>query len=166
DALMRLFGVADKKTYKNNTGRFKKTVLDVAITEINTYTELEVWYTEEKSGRAIVGFDLHWTTGKNTAGATKGQIRELIATVDVIHRDMFTYINLKNDENRKKAIDIVRETEEIKIITEDPICITREYADILIKKAVWNLQELERLLKTEHNPKPFYNWLEEREDAN
>lgn len=47
EALMRLFGVENKKTYQNNTGRFKNTVLDVAIAEINQYTELNVWYVEE-----------------------------------------------------------------------------------------------------------------------
>src|SRR5690606_9865326 len=47
DALMRLFGVADKKTYQKNTGDFKKMVLDVAIREINKYTELEVRYNVE-----------------------------------------------------------------------------------------------------------------------
>lgn len=42
---MNLFAVEDKKTYQKNTNRFKKSVLDVAIGEINKYTELEVWYT-------------------------------------------------------------------------------------------------------------------------
>lgn len=164
DALMRLFGVEEKRTYLNNTGRFKKTVLDVAVAEINTYTELDVWYTEEKEGRAIVGFDLHWTTGKNVIGATKGQIKELKAIVDAIHADMFEYINLKDDKTREQAINLVRKTEEMKVHTEEPICITKERADFLIKDANWSLRELERLLEADRNPNPpFYNWLEERE---
>src|SRR5690625_1599817 len=47
---MRLFGVENKKTYQNNTGRFKGSVLDIAINEINKFTELEVWYIEMKEG--------------------------------------------------------------------------------------------------------------------
>jgi len=61
--LMSLFGVHKTKTYLENTGRFKKTVLDVAIEEINKYTELEVWYKVEKEGQAITGFDLIWSSG-------------------------------------------------------------------------------------------------------
>lgn len=164
DALMKLFGVEDKKTYQNNTGRFKKTVLDVAVAEINTYTELDVWYTEEKEGRAIVGFDLHWSTGKSAISATKGQIKELKAIADAIHSDMFEYINLKEDKARERAIDLVRKTEEMKIHTVEPICITKERADFLIQDANWNLRELERLLEADRNPHaPFYNWLDERE---
>ncbi|WP_282021155.1 replication initiation protein, partial [Planomicrobium okeanokoites] len=69
DALMRLFGVEDKKTYQKNTGDFKKMVLDVAIKEINKYTELEVRYNVEKEGRAIVGFDLIWSNGQKLTSA-------------------------------------------------------------------------------------------------
>jgi len=163
-SLMRLFGVENLKSYQNNTGLFKNKVLDVAIAEIKKYTELDVWYVEQKKGRAIVGFDLHWTTGENITGATKGQIRELKAIVDAIHADMFEYINLKEDQAREQAINLVRKTEEMKIHTEEPICITRERADFLIQDANWSLRELERLLEADRKPKPqFYNWLEERE---
>ena len=163
-SLMRLFGVEKLKSYQNNTGLFKNKVLDVAIAEIKKYTELDVWYVEQKKGRAIVGFDLHWTTGENITGATKGQIRELKAIVDAIHADMFEYINLKEDQAREQAINLVRKTEEMKIHTEEPICITRERADFLIQDANWSLRELERLLEADRKPKPqFYNWLEERE---
>lgn len=163
DALMKLFGVEDKKTYQNNTSDFKKTVLDVAIAEIKQYTELDVWYVEQKKGRAIIGFDLYWTTGENVISATKGQIKELKAIVDAVHEDMFKYINLNDEKNRQQAIDLVRKTEEMKTHTEEPVCITRERADFLIQNANWNLQELERLLEAKGKPKvPFYNWLEER----
>src|SRR5690625_9271 len=64
DELMKLFGVEDKVTYQKNTARFKSSVLDVAINEINKYTELDIRYTEEKQGRRIIGFDLIWSTGE------------------------------------------------------------------------------------------------------
>src|SRR5699024_2479555 len=73
-ACLRLFGVEDKKTYRNNTGRFKISVLDTAIDEINKFTELEVWYKEIKEGRSIVGFELHWSTGNREAKATEKQL--------------------------------------------------------------------------------------------
>jgi len=164
EGLMRLFGVQDKKTYQNNTGRFKDTVLDVAIAEINNLTELEIYYTEEKVGRSIIGFDLIWSHGEKVASATKKQIRELQSIVGLIFEDMFKYINLKNDENRQHAIELVRASEEMKIYLDEPICITKEKGDFLIKQANRSLEELERLLEIEKNAKPpFYNWLEERE---
>jgi plasmid replication initiation protein len=161
EALMRLFGVENKKTYQNNTGRFKNTVLDVAIAEINQYTELNVWYVEEKQGRTIVGFDLQWSTGEKLDGATKKQIKELKTILNAIHEDMFKYINLQNGENRQAAIEIVRDSEAMLIYTEEPICITKDHAERLIMNANWMLRELERLLEADKNSKlPFYNWLE------
>jgi plasmid replication initiation protein len=161
EALMRLFGVENKKTYQNNTGRFKNTVLDVAIAEINQYTELNVWYVEEKQGRTIVGFDLHWSTGEKLDGATKKQIKELKTILNAIHEDMFKYINLQNGGNRQAAIEIVRGSEAMHVYTEEPICITKDHAERLIMDANWMLRELERLLEADKNSKlPFYNWLE------
>lgn len=163
ETLMKLFNVEDIKSYKNNTGIFKKRVLDVAIEEINIYTELNVWYKEEKKGRAITGFDLHWSTGENNTKATNKQINELRTILDIVFDDVFKYINLKDDENRQNAIELVRETEEIQFYLEEPICITYEKADSLIKKANWNLKELERLLELNNQEKaPIYNWLENK----
>lgn len=166
NALMRLFGVENKKTYQKNTGDFKKTVLDVAIAEINAFTELHVRYNVEKEGRAIVGFDLIWSNGKTISSATKSQIQELKAIVDVIFEDVFKYVNLKNDDNRHRAIDLIKEVEEMREFTIDLICITKEKADFLIQKANSNFRELERMVVEERNTTsqaPFYNWLEERE---
>lgn len=167
NTLMRLFGVHDKKAYVSNTSDFKKAVLDVAINEINQYTELEVRYNEMKKGRAIVGFDLIWSNGKNVASATKSQIQELKATINVIFEDVFKYVNLNNVDNRQRAIDLIREVEEMRLFTEEPICITKEKADFSIQKANSNLKELERMVEAERNTTSqapsFYNWLEERE---
>jgi plasmid replication initiation protein len=162
DAFMRLFGVENKKTYQRNTGDFKKTVLDVAIAEINQYTEFKVWYVEEKVGRTIVGFDLHWSTGEKVDSATKKQITELKTILNAIHEDMFKYVNLRNDENRQTAIEHVKAAEMMNVYTEEPICITKKRANRLIMDANWMLRELERLLETDKSSKPvFYNWLEE-----
>jgi plasmid replication initiation protein len=96
DALMSLFCVEDKKTYQKNTGRFKQAVLDLAIKEINEYTEIEIRYKEKKEGRSIVGFDLQWSAGEKVPSATKKQIQELKTITDAIADDMFKYINLNN----------------------------------------------------------------------
>jgi hypothetical protein len=162
EAFMRLFGVENKKTYQNNTGRFKNTVLDIAIAEINQYTELNVSYVEEKRGRTIVGFDLHWSTGEKVDSATKKQIKELKTILNSIYEDMFKYVDLQNGENRQAAIEIVRNSEAMHVYTEEPICITRKRAERLIMDANWMLGELESLLETDKNSKlPFYNWIKE-----
>jgi plasmid replication initiation protein len=161
DSLMKLFGVEGKKTYQNNTSEFKRGVIDVAIAEINQYTELEVHYKEEKQGRTIIGFDLIWSNGKTVVSATEKQISELKAILDIIFDDVFKFVNLKNDGNREQAIEMVRAMEQTKVYMDPPICITQEKADALIKQANWNLRELNRFLQEDGKEKlPFYNWLE------
>jgi plasmid replication initiation protein len=161
EALMKLFGVDDKRTYQNNTGKLKQTVLDVAIAEINEHTELEVRYEEEVKGRSIIGFDLIWSNGKTVASATKKQINELTAILDIIFEDAFKFVNLKDDNNREQAIEMVRSMEQMKVHTKEPICITKEKADTLIQQANWNLREVNRFLEEDSKEKlPFYNWLE------
>lgn len=167
EALMRLFGVEDKKTYQTNTGRFKATVLDFAIKEINEYTEFEVWYKEIKEGRSIVGFDLHWSTGKNDAAASKKQIKELKIIVEAVFEDMLKYVNLKNDSSRERAIMLVKEIESFREFTTEPICITSKHANSLLEKANMILSQLEGMVETEQNTasntSSFYDWLENRE---
>lgn len=171
EALMRLFGVEDKKTYRENTALFKKTVLDVAIAEINKYTELEIYYTVEKEGRAITGFDLIWSNGQKLTSATKKQIKEIENVIDIVFEDMFEYINLDNETDRLRARDLIREIENMRKFTDEPISITSERANELIQKAVWNFKQLNGLLEKNHktvSPESvkkvqFYNWLEERE---
>jgi plasmid replication initiation protein len=161
DSLMQLFGVEEKKTYQKNTNDFKRIVLDVAIAEINEHTELEVRYKEEKKGRSIVGFDLIWSNGKTVSSATKKQINELKAILDIVFDDVFKFVNLKDDDNREQAIEMVQAMEQMKVHTELPICITKEKADTLIQQATWNLRELNRFLQEDGKEKmPFYNWLE------
>lgn len=164
EGLMRLFGVENKKTYKNSA-QFKRGVLDVAIKEINQYTELEVWYNEEKQGRSIVGFDIHWSNGSTVASATEKQIKELKTIVNTIFDGMFKYINLKDHVNRERAIELVKGIEGFREYTAEPICITKEHADTLLKQSNAYLYELERMLEYDKTaPKvSFYNWLDERE---
>lgn len=166
--LMKLFVVQNVKSYKDNSGIFKKRVLDVAIEEINKHTELEVWYKEEKVGRAISGFDLIWSNGEKLASATKKQVKEIQSILDTVFEDMLEYININDENDRHLAIELVRTTEGMNQFVTEPICITKEKADELIQKAHWNLQGLNRLLEKNQKPEtngkvPFYNWLEERE---
>lgn len=167
---MELFGVQDVKSYQENTGLFKKRVLDVAIKEIEMYTELEVPYKLEKKGRAITGFRLEWSSGTKITGATKKQIKEIQSLIDIVFDDMFQYVNIDDKDDRQRAINLMREIEEMRGFTTEDIGITGAKASNLIQKAVWNFKELNRLLQKNNQPVSteskkkveFYNWLEDR----
>lgn len=159
ESLMQLLGVEGKKTYQNNTGKFKQSVLDVAVAEINQFTELEVRYETEKEGRTIVGFDLIWSTGEKLKSATRKQIKELKALVDVVLNDSMSFMDLDNKTDRQSAMKIIEEAKRLSIHTTEPICITASKADLFIQQAKWNLNELHRLGNSKADL--YYNWLEE-----
>lgn len=169
EELMELFGVQDVKSYQTNTAMFKKRVLDIAIKEINEYTELVVSYKDEKEGRSISGFKLDWSTGAKITSATKKQIKKIQDIIDIVSDDMFQFINIDDATDRQRAINFIKEIEGMRAYTEESIGITGEKASSLIQKAVWNFKELNRLLeKNQQTVSPeskkkvkFYNWLEE-----
>lgn len=160
--LMDLFGVGDKQTYAANTSLFRKYVLDVAINEMKEHTEYDVWYVPKKNGRSIVGFDIHWSSGENIDKGTQKQADLLKNILDFINERTVDYINLDSKADRHRAIELIQKTEKMREFTIEPINITQNYADTLIKNSKFNLNELNRLLEKNNRPKvPFYNWLEE-----
>lgn len=172
EALMKLFNVEEVKSYKNNTGLFRQKVLDVAIAEINQFTEINVNYEAEKKGRSIVGFRLDWSTGTNIKRATKKQIKELKLIIDAVQEDVLKYVDIDIKVRRQRAIEIIEEMGKLKRYTEESLSITSEFANDLIKKSNDYLQELNALLTvkskrdlTEKRDTSFYyNWLEEDGD--
>ena len=164
-AALHLFGVESRKTYQS-AAQFKRGVLDVAIAEINEHTEFNVWYKEEKEGRSIVGFDLHWSAGKKAAAATKSQIKELNTIIQAVMDEMFTYVNVSDDADRAQAIGLVSQLRDFIPHTVEPVEITQNYAMELLDKAKLYFNQLQQILERNNVPKPqvtFYNWLEERE---
>ncbi|MET3684470.1 plasmid replication initiation protein [Alkalibacillus flavidus] len=159
ESLMKLFCVEDKKTYQNNTGRFRQAVLDVAIDEINQFTELEVNYTVEREGRAIVAFKITWSTGETVKSATDKQVKELKTIVETIENDYLEFININNEADRQRAINILKENRDVLRIVQEPISITYKKADLLIRQANQNIKQLHYLANKPESP--YYNWLEE-----
>ena len=156
---MRLFCVEDKKAYQRNTADFRKMVLDVAIDEINQYTELEVRYEVEKKGRRVVGFELVWSTGDIVKSATKKQIKELKSIVDTIMNDSLDLLDVIKIEHQHEAIQLIKAIRDMVPMTKEPISITYDRADLLIKQANWNIKELHRLANKKDSL--YYNWLED-----
>lgn len=160
NAGMRLFGVESKKTYQNNTGRFKGSVLDIAINEINRFTELEVWYTEMKEGRSIVGFELHWSTGQRETGATDKQLALLRDIHDEVDKNMFDYISVKNANSLETARTNIMKIKEINEKVNKTL--TSEKAKILIWESRTLYEQLQNLIKQdgkERDTSVYFNWL-------
>src|SRR5690625_5190357 len=162
DEMMKLFSVENKKSYQANTSRFKQSVLNVAVRELNKYTELEVWYTDEKVGNKITGFTLHWSTGKRVARVTDKQA-SLIRTIhDEVEKKMFDYLSLENMEDLKLARNNILKIKEINNQVNDQL--TSEEA----KGLIWDLkvayQKLEDLLIKDGREDAGilkFNWLED-----
>lgn len=169
EAVMNLFGVEKKKSYQSNTGLLKKYVLNVAIGEINEFTEVDVKYEEIKKGRSIVGFKLIWSTGKKVQKASKKQMDILRNIADVTLADTLMYAEIKDEMNRERAMQIIRDLQLTKHNYLQPeLGLTANKASELIKQSTYNLEDLNYFLEAEgmekisaSEPVPMINWLKE-----
>lgn len=163
-ALMKLFGVEDRKSYQRSTAEFKRSVLDVAIEEINEHTELQVWFTEKKVGNKITDFTLHWSTGKRVAGATEKQIKLLEEIISEVDKNMFDYLSLEDVDNLDQARRYIIAVKEVESKIDKGL--SSEDADKLIKESLDNYKALEHLLEIdgqERDKSIYFNWLEDIE---
>lgn len=160
--LLKLFNVENRKTYQTNTGRFKTSVLNVALKEINEYTELEVWYKEKKKGRAISGFEIYWSSGETIKKATQKQVDFIQSVITGIRDNMFTYMNLDNENGRKRAYDLVKNIESQEVFISEPVNITAAKADEIIQDLEYNLKQLNKLVgidKPVRDTSVYFNWV-------
>lgn len=152
DSLMQTFGVGTKKSYVDNTALFKKKVLDVAVEEINQYTELIVRYEEKKVGKTIVGFKIYWTIGGRVNKITEQQLSELKSIYNSIFQsefdDEYRYILLSDENLKERAAKIMRKLKaNRKIIDSTAETFTKDYADNLISDSKNFVHELEFLME-------------------
>lgn len=169
EAVMKLFGVEKKKSYQSNTGLLKKYVLDVAIDEINEFTEVDAKYEEIKKGRSIVGFKVIWSTGQKIQKASKKQMDILRDVADVTFADAFMYAEIKDEVNRERAMQIIRDLQFMQYNYLQPeLGLTAAKASELIKQARYDLEDLNYLLEAEgmekhsiFEPVPMINWLKD-----
>lgn len=169
EAVMKLFGVEKKKSYQSNTGLLKKYVLDIAIDEINEFTEVDVKYEEIKKGRSIVGFKLLWSTGQKVQKASEKQMNILRNIADVTFTDALMYAEIKDEVNRERAMKIIRDLQFIQYNYLQPeLGLTADKASVLIKQSTYNLEDLNYLLEAEgmekisiSEPVPMINWLKD-----
>lgn len=162
EALMKLFSVENRKTYQKSTAQFKRGVLDIAIKEINKYTELEAWYTQIKIGNKITGFKLHWSTGKTIPAATDKQINLLHEIHDEVEKNMLEYLSFKDVQNLDKARYHIISIKDI--YKKKKKGLSNREANELIQKAKLDYLQLETLLEQDGKKRDksiYYNWLEE-----
>lgn len=169
EAVMKLFGVEDKKSYQSNTGKLKQTILDKAISEINEHTELDVKYEDIKKGRSIIGFKLMWSSGKGVHKASEKQMDILRNIADVVFADALMYAEIKDQKYRERAMQIVRDFQYTRYHYLRPeVGLTTEKASELTRQASEDLDSLNYLLEAEGMEKldvggkvPLFNWLED-----
>lgn len=162
EALMKLFSVENRKTYQKSTAQFKRGVLDIAIKEINKYTELEAWYTQIKVGNKITGFKLHWSTGKTIPAATDKQINLLREIHDEVEKNMLEYLSFKDVQNLDKARHHIISIKDI--YKKKKKGLSNKEANELIQKAKLDYLQLETLLEQDGKKRDksiYYNWLED-----
>src|SRR5699024_3447921 len=147
EALMKLFAVENRKSYMKSAAQFKRGVLEVAIDEINEFTELEVWYTEKKTGNKITAFNIYWSTGKREMKASKKQMALLREIHDEVDRKMFDYISVKNTNNLELARKNIMKIKEIDKQVNDSL--TSQQANEFIKEAKLLYEQLQHLLESD-----------------
>src|SRR5699024_7544398 len=143
---LQLFNVQERKTYQTRISDFKREVLDVAIEEINQYTELDVWYKEQKKGRSTAGCEMYWSTGKMTNQATQKQINSIQTEIKGIKDNLFTYVNLDNQKKRQQAYEIVKKIEHQEIHILESANITADKADEIIQDLQFNIELFNKIV--------------------
>lgn len=146
EELLDFFNVSDKKGYISNTSNFKKRVLDLAISEINSHTEIKVKYDEIKRGRSIVGFKLYFNRGKQIKGATKKQVDYILDLLTKLKEDyIFKIIDINNAEQASKANNLIMSTlREVRRVDFDKL--THDKADELIKHLNSTIKLIETII--------------------
>lgn len=137
-------------------------MLNLAIEEINNYTELEVWYTEIKKGRSIIGFELHWSTGKRQVDVTEKQLTLLREIHDEVNKKMFDYISLKDTKDIEFARNNIMKVKNINQQIHGKL--TSEDAKNLVLETKILYEQLENLLENDRKKRDtsvYFNWVEE-----
>ncbi len=156
--ILNLFGVEDKKSY-SNTALFKRSVLDIAVNEINELTELEISYEENVKGRAIVGFTLKWSIGQTKKVASDKQIEQIKMYIDTVFSDLMKYMTLKDSSRLIKARELILKIENYKQYIEPGVILTANEADRYISEIKPIFNELEFLVeKDAKGISEFYDW--------
>ena len=59
-----------------------------------------------KKGRSIIGFDIHWSTGKFETAASKDLITEIRAIIEAVNIDAGKLIMISDEQVRSNAVRV------------------------------------------------------------
>ena len=162
EELMEVFEVENYPTYIANTSRFTKGILDVAIDEINEFSEIYVDYTEIKKGRKVVGFDLHWSIGERVIIASNNLMSEIRALLKAINMQSLNILDIKDPELLIEATNIFRQAKQYEYI-DDQTKLNKADAELIYFNLSRYMDQINHILNTKKPESKFYNWLDERE---
>ena len=167
--MLSFFGVESVVTYQKNTSNFKSTVLDIAIYEINKFTEYTVKYDEIKRGRAITGFKLFFSKGKTLKSATQKQTDYIVDLLANLKDEYyFKIIDIQDMQQSDKANKLIFET--LKSTRQvDFNKLTHDRADDLIKHLNMTIKLLDKMISDDKDNTinkdkyasfeiPIYSW--------
>src|SRR5699024_1636820 len=158
-ALMKLIAVENRETYQQRSSDFKRGVLDIAVQEVNKFTELEVWYTDKKVGNKITGFIINWSAGKLEGKATKEQINLLREIVNEVEKKSFHYLTVKDSYLLEIARKLTLEFREI--IEQIDDTLTSKKANVLISEAKTHYEKLENIIQKDGKKRDtsvYFDW--------
>lgn len=182
EELMNIFSVENVRSYKENTSLFKANVLNIAIEEVNKYTEYQCTYEEIKKGRAIKGFKIYFNKGEIQQLATTSQIEYLTDLCKSAQYEFMFKINEINDQEQRKfashlleeivssLVKIEKNNQLIQAFVDENIKKTNEKIN-LIKKIIEDDKLIRGEISTEedlyrHISIPMHYWNEEESGNN
>lgn len=160
EELMNIFSVEKVKSYKKNTSLFKRNVLDIAVDEVNKYTEYTCKYEEIKKGRAIIGFKIFFTKGEVEQLATPKQINYLKNLLKGAQFEfMFQISEIKNNEQRGLANYLLEEIVNLFLDIENEKEFIYSFIDEKIKKTNERISLLNKIINEDklEQSDPFAN---------
>ncbi len=162
EALYKLFSVEGKNSYRSNTALFRRSVLDIAIADINAHTEYNVAAVPLKKGRKTTGFRFEWSKGDVEIAATEKQMEAIRTILNGVQKELFHYMAVDDPEKLMQSRDILQSMEDLRVRV-DSLKLSYEDAEGLIKKLTLELGVLSANAKYTPPTVTFYNWLDERD---
>lgn len=132
DDLKKDFHVENTASYNRNFSNFRAKVLDVAIEDINEYSELTVSYTPIYSNRSVQGITFEWQSTKIDYLATKKQID----AITKLFKELSTFATFSNNDDYDEIRRFLTET--------DYRDITKNAANSIIKTAKSLLKDFQK----------------------
>lgn len=136
--LKKAFKVENVASYNRNFSNFRQKVLDLAIDEINKYSELHVEYSPFYVGKSVRDIVFEWQSARIDYLATRKQIKCL----KTYQKELETYDLFLTDE----AYASFRQS----LHDNDFTSMTRNVANATIKRAQSILKELETIEDAKH----------------